>query len=391
MGEARPAFSWRRLQDATDRPGVLVVIAAAVYGAFLASLLVQYEFDVSRFIVLGERFTVEEELATGLYIYRDLPGDESWGYDGQFYYRLALDPLTTTRTEHGVTLDLPELRQQRIVYPLLSWALALGRPAYVPFSMVAVNFIALLLIAWCAGSLAQAAGRHAWWGSTIVFYPGLLLSLARNLTEVVAVCFLLAGILFHTRRQYPASGVSLALAALSRETALITAGAFALREAYQSARARRPVAWRPVLSAALPIVCFAAWHQYLGRVWDQTAAATDVRFSLTMLPFSGLAEQLANNPAPLYWMEVALILAVSGAALLSVKSSVTAPSVRLAWGLYCAIFIFFSATVWSEDWSFLRVTADFVALGVLIVFGRTGRTLLLSIWLFTMVLFGWLF
>ncbi len=38
------------------------------------------------------------------------------GYDGQFVYRLALDPFTRAVTAHGMTLDLPAYRQQRIAH-----------------------------------------------------------------------------------------------------------------------------------------------------------------------------------------------------------------------------------------------------------------------------------
>ena len=48
------------------------------------------------------------------------------GHDGQFYYRFALNPFTSKITEYGVTLDAPAYRQQRILYPAVTWALALG-------------------------------------------------------------------------------------------------------------------------------------------------------------------------------------------------------------------------------------------------------------------------
>ena len=43
-------------------------------------------------------------------------GTHSPGYDGQFFYRLALRPWTQTRTEFGITFDEPAYRQQRLVY-----------------------------------------------------------------------------------------------------------------------------------------------------------------------------------------------------------------------------------------------------------------------------------
>ena len=45
----------------------------------------------------------------------------SSGYDGAFVYRLALDPFTEQPVAHGITLDNPSYRQQRIVLPLVAW------------------------------------------------------------------------------------------------------------------------------------------------------------------------------------------------------------------------------------------------------------------------------
>ncbi len=42
------------------------------------------------------------------------------GYDGQYYFRLALDPLASQQTAFGITLDHPAYRQQRILYPALA-------------------------------------------------------------------------------------------------------------------------------------------------------------------------------------------------------------------------------------------------------------------------------
>src|SRR5438045_758555 len=42
------------------------------------------------------------------------------GYDGQFVYRLAIEPFTTAVTGHGITFYQPGYRQQRIMTGLLA-------------------------------------------------------------------------------------------------------------------------------------------------------------------------------------------------------------------------------------------------------------------------------
>src|SRR3990172_6865503 len=111
----------------------VVFISSAFYGLLLIFYLSAYAWDPSVFIVAGERFTSPR---ADIYIH---PRD---GYDGQFYYRLALDPLTIERTAHGIRLDNPPYRQQRILYPVLAWLV--GRVIPVPWAMLLVNYIAML-------------------------------------------------------------------------------------------------------------------------------------------------------------------------------------------------------------------------------------------------------
>src|SRR6266436_1733061 len=51
------------------------------------------------------------------------PIDKVEGYDGQFSYWLAVDPSPAAAGTH---FDVPAYRYQRILYPLLARALALG-------------------------------------------------------------------------------------------------------------------------------------------------------------------------------------------------------------------------------------------------------------------------
>src|SRR3972149_9882916 len=61
------------------------------------------------------------------------------GYDGQFAYYIAIDPAPRVVAPK---LDAPAYRYQRILYPLLAPALALGGPAAIPWPMLLVGFFA---------------------------------------------------------------------------------------------------------------------------------------------------------------------------------------------------------------------------------------------------------
>ena len=131
------------------------LIVCAAYTAFTGARLHHFDHNPSGFVVAGDAF-VERDAAP-----RDLLVQEgSVGYDGLFFYRLALDPFTTERTDFRITIDAPAYRQQRILYPLITWALAGGNARFVLVMLVLVNWVGLAAIAFLAASLCQRAGRH---------------------------------------------------------------------------------------------------------------------------------------------------------------------------------------------------------------------------------------
>jgi hypothetical protein len=146
------------------------------------------------------------------------------GYDGQFVYRLSVDPWTTAATEHGVTLDNPAYRQQRIGTPVLAWIVGQLPGVSVPLALILVNALALVVAAWYAARLALAAGRHPAWGLVLAFPACMPISLGRDLTEPVAWAGVLAGIWYVRARRWPAAAAAFVAAVLARETSLVIVG-----------------------------------------------------------------------------------------------------------------------------------------------------------------------
>src|SRR5437016_499901 len=62
------------------------------------------------------------------------------GYDGQFYYQIARDPLQAAQY-----LDQPAYRYQRIVYALLVAVLSVGQVSLIPYMLLLVNFVSVVL------------------------------------------------------------------------------------------------------------------------------------------------------------------------------------------------------------------------------------------------------
>jgi len=132
-------------RGAAAGPGRIAAVAAVAALAWLAwftVIMAARGGDVSRFVVAGDFFVDAAQAPPGLHVLPD-----SDGYDGQFFHRLALAPWSTERRVHGTLLDRGPYRQQRILYPLVARALALGRPERVAAALVAANALALVALA----------------------------------------------------------------------------------------------------------------------------------------------------------------------------------------------------------------------------------------------------
>jgi hypothetical protein len=316
------------------------------------------------------------------------------GYDGQFVYRLALDPFTRAETAYGITLDNPPYRQQRIGLPLAAWALSrTGLP--VSWSLLLVNAAALVAAAGAGAVLARRLGRHAFWGVAVGLSPALVVAVTRDLTEPLTAALLLLGVVAWTapaRRAAPRLGLA-ALGAvaftgslLTRETTLAVLAGLGLWEAYVLLRPRTP---RPDRLAALargalllvPLAAYLLWQHHLGGVWGELPLhATDgdvgVPFVTTMrsLPRGGGAwADWASKGALLahgYVAERLLLLAVLAAAAWSLRRSRLHPGVKAGWVAGALLAL---AAAWTRDVAFLRAANEATLLGVVVLLGSRTR------------------
>ena len=217
LAPARPARSARWA----------VVAALALIGGFVLLRLV-LATSMAGFAVAGDRF-VDPALTPDR-----LPvTSESGGYDGQFVYRLALDPWTHQRTAFGITLDNPAYRQQRIATPVLAWTVGLLPGISTLLALLLVNVAALTVAAVYAVRLARALGRHPLTGLVLALPAGMPISLGRNLTEPVAWAAILAGLWYARQRSWPPVAAALTVAVLARETSLVVVAGLAVAELWR--------------------------------------------------------------------------------------------------------------------------------------------------------------
>ncbi len=358
----------------------VIAIGALVLVALVVLKLAAHHFDASHFVMTGVPTCAPHETPRSL----TCPTEINRGYDGQFFYRLTLDPFTTEVTDFGIAFDRPSYRHQRILLPLAAWALSGGgRPGLALFALIAVNLVAGIALTATAAKLATSVGTRPLWALGLTLYPGFLISFARDLSEIAACSLLLGAIVLARRARWWWASLIFLLAALTRETTLMVPAALFVVQVIRYVRGPRP---KPstMLASAWPLAAFLAWQLLLMRVWGVAPALAN-RGTL-LPPFVGLTRFVVDAFRHAYVLDliqVSLLLttiAATGRALFRAE----VPSwEKLAWCLYALLAMLLSDQEhWNDQASYLRVTTELfvVSWPILLVSTRTYPRVLLSGW-----------
>jgi hypothetical protein len=335
---------------------VVLVLALAYVGLTLA----RYGGDPMMFVLAGTRYSQGEESGT-------------LGYDGQFAYYIAHDPAGGCPQ-----CDVPPYRYQRILYPVLAWALALGQPRAIPWTLIAINVVALAGGTYFTERLLEAHRVSRWYALAYGLYGGLVAGLRLDLAEPLAYGLVQAGLWAWTRERRWAAGGLLALAALTKETALVAAGGLLVYLALE----RR---WRDVAKhAALVGVPFAAWQgvlwAWLGAPGLGTGGAMATPFEA--IPFMGLLRVTQDS-----WQVFWILLAVEGPLFVLPAIWALVVAVRDLWRgrrhawvavllLQAAVLLFLPNSTWREPLAMARLAVGLVAATLLYGALRRSRRVL---------------
>jgi hypothetical protein len=376
--------------DAIDRPVVTGLIALIGYVCFvMLRWWIAADGNISKFVRAELPYAHPGHVPAGLHVFA------SNGYDGQFYYRLALDPANLHRTAFGITLDHP-YRLERIGYPALAWLFSLGHHRLVPIALVVVNVLALAAIGLLGGILAVESGRHAIWGLLLAGYFGFFKSVGCDLTEPVAAACLLGGMLAYRRKRPAAASLLFGYGALTRETLVIVPLAILLVRLAKAALGgfrgtvslgQRPHRFRPCaadLAWCLPLLVFAGWQLVLRAATGTLIVLSGVGDNAhSGLPFTELGNAIRENVALLgapgnaayiWFAEVATLLVFVVAALISLRSTTVPGYERIAFVAFIIELGILSNEIWTGH-ADLRSIDECYLLAVLILMRSSLRRL----------------
>src|SRR5512139_734947 len=185
-------------------------VALLICLAYVLLTLARYNFDPKYFALIGTQYD---------------PGlpDGRPGYDGQFAYQIARDPLNG-----WAKIDVPAYRYQRIVYPIVARVLALGNVDLVPWTLIVVNIMALTVGVWLTEEILQHFQVSHWYALIYGLSAGTLMSVRLDLTEPLAYALAQAGVLLALKERWQWAAVVLAVAALTKEMTLAVAAGIGL-------------------------------------------------------------------------------------------------------------------------------------------------------------------
>lgn len=226
-----------------------ILVALAVYLAFLALILAPYGFNPSALIGLGTANPANRAAALppGLLVFQ---GD---GYDGQHFYHIALGLV------RGERPAAPPVRVQRIGYPLATALLSLGRERAIPYALVVVNLLAVGMGTAVFIRLLRRYSLNPWWSLLFALNSGQILAVQMDLALPMVMAFTAGAYLCWERRRMGAAAALLTAALFTRESAVL----FLVPLVAAEALGRR---WRDAAILCLPVAAFLAWQGTL-RVW----------------------------------------------------------------------------------------------------------------------------
>jgi hypothetical protein len=316
VGEAaRPVA--RRYARAVRSPWAVAGAVFVVYGLWLAAMFHQ-GYDARDSIVLGKGYVQLSHISSSIKYdpHFSYPVGGS-GYDGQFFYFIAVDPAHAR-----YYMDSPSYRYTKILYPVVARILALGQAGLVPYTLILTNWLA---IAGAAGLLAawlRRKGISPWFAVVYAMCPGTWVSFERDLTEPLSYALVVLAVYlydFGGRYRYVSSALAFALAILARDKAVIFAGIYGLGMLLHGLDVRRPVEMVRVgirnaieagIFGALALGPYLLWRLFVRHWLHVAGSVSGVNTGSQASPLSGVLTNALSTTTRVMYLFVLFIPAM---------------------------------------------------------------------------------
>jgi hypothetical protein len=351
---------------ALGRPAIVAVIVFVAFGYVMRERLHGlYLGNYSGFVQIGEVFVDRSPFIAHQPDIRLTLLVEAGGYDGQFMYYAAYDPLMRAYRADPARfdgmMDTPPYRFGRIGYVWLTWLASLGDWHRFPKAMVWLDLVGASVAAFALAVAARDASASVLWGLVALLVPAFWQSIETTLPEPIAAAFLLLAYLAWRRGWWIRAGLLLAASLLVRETGLLFVAILAIATVVHGQRRQGAT------MAAIAIAPFALWHLYVGWILypDWGLQGFFFKPQLLGLPFVGFVDMWSHVRAGQYEMDLAraavwLPILLTSAWLLAMAVVIKRPRpLTMAAAAYATIAVSLNYTmVWVHTRNGERVTYE---------------------------------
>lgn len=352
------------------------LVVAVLSVALMATWLRRSGLGLSTFVIAGELRADAAAVPDELLLYPD-----TVGYDGRFFYRLALDPFTDQSTDFGIVLDHPAYRQRRILYPLLAHILHVSTNVSVLVWLPVINLIAVVVMTALVAHVCLRFGRSPWWAVLVGLSPPMYIGLTRDMAEPLALTLAVAGTVGVLHRRWAWAAALFALAALTRETTLVFPAGVGLWLLFQAFRSRRSEMWLAAGLMVVPLAALLLWEVWLRQNWGGTPIAADVGRQLAMpwlevlkglyTPSTEIILQADDRLQWLWRIERFTLVGLFVATAFLLPRSRLHPGLKLSWVL-AVVLAGAPAFGWAWDAQFIRSAAEAIILMQLLLIATPG-------------------
>ena len=229
-----------------------VVVAGLVYVlvGYGVGLHAGRTADPTYFIKAGRTYLAPKLLPPDPFI------ESSTGYNGQFFFYLAQDPLlngkAASRDEaHSAHIDSVSYRYQRILLPALGWLTSWGDPGVLQWTLPLINVIAVLMTTYLLAGFLRSRDRSPWIALVFALSIGMVVGVVNDLSDPLAAALFVAGVVWWLERRTVPAVVVLAACLLARETYLLPVALICLTELVRTrGRGTLPGSYRSASSAS---------------------------------------------------------------------------------------------------------------------------------------------
>ncbi len=250
----------------------IIITLLAVHALVMYSIK-PYKYNMSSMIRISQN---EKEGVAKEYFQKGMVIFDGGGYDGQFYYYVAMDPFL----EKGYFKNA--YRQQRILYPLLARCLAFGNEGLIPYTLYIINLLSVAVGMFFLILILRQYSLHPMWSLFYGLSPSSIMTIQYDLPSPLSIALIIAAVYFYANKRIFFTAIFMALSFLTREDSIVILIPLLLWDYQYNRQIKRIIL---LLGCLIP---FFFWQLFVTSTLGDTAVATSAE-AISLIPFSGIA------------------------------------------------------------------------------------------------------